>query len=389
MEHFIKELQRLEHKGLLREMKIVDSPQEARIKIGRKNLINLCSNNYLGLCNDKRLKIAAIRAIKKYGVGSGASRLISGNMRLHCQLEERICRFKKTDAALVFNSGYCANLGIIPALAGREDVVFSDRLNHASIVDANILCRAEVRRYPHNDMIALERLLAASTSFRRRVIVTDSVFSMDGDIASLPSLEQLAAKYGAFLMIDDAHATGILGGQGRGSLEHFGIENDSIIQMGTLSKALGCFGAFVCGSKSFINYLINKARPFVYTTALPVSVCASAIAAIDIIEKKPDIINRLKRNIVFLKDNLRVMGFSISSHVTPIIPLIIGNNLIAIEFSRRLFKSGIFAQAVRPPTVPEGTSRLRITVTASHRKQDLEISLEIIEKTAKQLGVIK
>ena len=388
MEYIRRELEELEKQGLFRTLRLVNGPQEAKIVIGAKSLINLSSNNYLGLSNNKRLKNAAIDAIRKFGVGSGASRLISGNMLLHKKLEDRLAQFKKTDAALVFNSGYSANLGVITSLAGKNDIIFSDKLNHASIIDAIILSRAEFRRYPHKDIKNLESLLKRDNIFRRRLIVTDTVFSMDGDLAPLPELAYLAKKYNCLLYIDEAHATGILGKTGKGALEYFGIEDDAIIQMGTLSKAIGVFGAYVCGSKMLIDYLINKARPFIYSTALPVSVCAGAIAALDIIENDGLLRQALSENIKFFRQALRSFGFKNSLDPTPVIPLLIKDAVKTMEFSKRLFSKGVFVQGIRPPTVPAGTSRLRITLMATHKKKDLEYALDKIAKIGKQLCVV-
>ncbi|MEK6715171.1 MAG: 8-amino-7-oxononanoate synthase [Candidatus Omnitrophota bacterium] len=388
LEDISEELAGLKAQNLLRSLKIVDGPQESHISLGGRRLVNLSSNNYLGLSNDKRLKNAAISAIKKYGLGAGASRLICGNMLLHKKLEDRIAAFKKTEAALLFNSGYCANLAVLSSLCGRDDVVFSDKLNHASIIDAIILSRAEFRRYPHKDIKNLESLLKNSNGFRRRLIVTDSVFSMDGDLAPLPELTYLAKKYNCLLYIDEAHATGILGKTGKGALEYFGIEDEAIIQMGTLSKAVGAFGAYVCGAKILIDYLINKARPFIYTTALPVSVCAGAIAALDIIESDGLLRSGLSENIKFFRQALRSLGFKNSLDPTPVIPLLIGDAVKTMEFSRRLFSKGVFVQGIRPPTVPAGTSRLRITLMATHKKKDLEFALDKIAEIGRQLGII-
>lgn len=388
MDYLKRELEELEKQGLFRTLRLVNGPQDAKIVIGAKSLINLSSNNYLGLSNNKRLKNAAIDAIRKFGVGSGASRLISGNMLLHKKLEDRLAQFKKTDAALVFNSGYSANLGVITSLAGKDDIIFSDKLNHASIIDAIILSRAEFRRYPHKDIKNLELLLKKYNIFRRRLIVTDTVFSMDGDLAPLPELAYLAKKYNCLLYIDEAHATGILGKGGKGALEYFGIEDEAIIQMGTLSKAVGAFGAYVCGTKMLIDYLINKARPFIYTTALPVSVCAGAIAALGIIENDGLLRHRLCENIKFFRQALRSFGFKISDDPTPVIPLLIGDAVKTIEFSRRLFSKGVFVQGIRPPTVPAGTSRLRITLMATHKKKDLEYALDKIAEIGRQLCVV-
>ncbi|PIQ88340.1 MAG: 8-amino-7-oxononanoate synthase [Candidatus Omnitrophica bacterium CG11_big_fil_rev_8_21_14_0_20_42_13] len=388
MDFLQDELIKLKHDSLLRELKLVQGPQEAKITIDGRFFINLSSNNYLGLCNDARLKNHAIEAINKYGLGVGASRLVCGSMMLHNELEKRIASFKGFESALVFNSGYSANLSLIPALAGRDDVVFSDRLNHASIIDAVILSRAKLWRYPHVDMQALESFLKRAKRFRRRIIATDSVFSMDGDLAPLDKIVDLAERYDAYVFIDEAHATGVIGKSGRGAIEHFVIDSRRLIEMGTLSKALGSFGAYICGSSSLIDYLVNKARGFIYTTALPVSLCAASLAALDIVENDAYSLNQLRDNIVFFRQSLRSRGVKISDDLTPIIPLLVGDAKKALEFSERLFEQGIFVQAIRPPTVPEGTSRLRITLTAAHTKRDLKFCLDKILTTAKKFGII-
>lgn len=377
-----KKLKELKEKNIYRSLNLIDGHQEPRIKINGRERILLCSNNYLGLANHPKIKDAAIKAIKKYGVGAGASRLVSGNMKPHVELEERLAKFKKTEASLVFNSGYHANLGIISALVGRGDFVFSDKLNHASIVDGCLLSGAEFKRYPHKDIGALENLLKKHLQFTTsniRLMITDGVFSMDGDIAPLKDILRLAEKHNAMLMIDDAHGTGVLGKNGRGTVEHLGIKNPDIIQMGTLGKAIGTFGAYAAGSKKLIDYLINKARPFIYTTALPPVICSASIAAIDIIEKQPQIRKELWDRVKYFRKGLKNAGIETSGE-THIIPIIIGNAKKAVEISKELFEKGIFAQAIRPPTVPEGTSRLRITLMANHEWDDLKYALDCIKE---------
>ena len=387
LEFIEKELVALKEAGLYRQLSLIDSPQEPRVKINGRDIILLCSNNYLGLANHPKIKEAAISAIERYGFGSGASRLVSGNMELHEMLEQRLARFKGAEAALVFNSGYHANIGIISALVGRGDVIFSDKLNHASITDGCILSRARLIRYPHKDINALEILLkkhASRITHHISLIITDGVFSMDGDIAPLRELSELAERYGCMLMVDDAHATGVLGSNGKGTIEHFGIDNPNIIQMGTLGKALGCFGAYVAGSRKLIDYLINKARSFIYTTSLPPSVCAASIAAIDIIEDEPQLRQNLWDRIKFFRSSLVNAGFDIMNSETQIIPILIGKADKTVKISNNLLDKGVFVQAIRPPTVPEGTSRLRITLMATHSWDDLKYALETIEETVRE-----
>ena len=385
--YFEQELSRLKDAGLYRHMPLIQGPQEPKITINGKDVILLCSNNYLGLANHPKVKEASISAIEKYGFGSGASRLVSGNMKLHEELEQRLARFKGTEAALVFNSGYHANIGIIPALASRGNLIFSDKLNHASIVDACILSRARLIRYPHKDMDALEKLLKKNsplTTHHLPLIITDGIFSMDGDIAPLKELSELANKYNCMLMIDDAHATGVLGESGKGTMEYFGIDNPNIIQMGTLGKALGCFGAYIVGSRKLIDYLINKARSFIYTTSLPSSVCAASIAAIDIIEDEPQLRQNLWDRIKFFRSSLVNAGFDIMNSETQIIPILIGKADKTVKISNNLLDKGVFVQAIRPPTVPEGTSRLRITLMATHSWDDLKYAIKTIEEAVRE-----
>lgn len=370
-----EEISRLTALGLKRALRLVEGPQGPRVLMDGQEVLLMCSNDYLGLANHPLVKEAAIKAIEKWGTGAGASRLVSGNMEAHRMLEERIRAFKRAPAALLFNSGYNANMGLITALADRSAEVFSDRLNHASIVDACVLSRAKVKRYPNRDVNALEGLLKASTA-KKKLIVTDSVFSMDGTIAPLPDIIGLLEKYNAMLVIDDAHATGVLGKTGRGSLEHFGMEgHPSVIQMGTLGKALGSFGAFVAAGHEIIDLLISKSRPFIYTTALPPAVCAAAAKAIDIIEEDQGLIKKLWENTSTMTHGLAKAGFDTMGNETPIIPVRIGDNRKVMDASKRLLENGVFVQGIRPPTVPEGTSRLRVTVTAAHTSEDLEKAL--------------
>lgn len=377
---FEKELEELNQKSLLRTLRRINSAQGPRVKIDEREIILLSSNNYLGLANHPRVKEAAIRGIEKYGFGSGASRLISGNMELHEELEERIADFKGTEAAILFNSGYTANIGIIPALVGKGDFIYSDELNHVSIIDGSRLSRAEIRIYPHKDMTVLEELLKKDKNNGRKLIVTDTVFSMDGDIAPLKDIYNLSQKYSAFLMVDEAHATGVLGSKGRGAVEHFALKGENIIQMGTLGKALGTFGAYIVGSKDLIVYLRNKARSFIYTTSLPPAVAAAAIEAINIIAEDDSLIKGLWDNRKVFIDGLHSLGFDTLSSETPIIPVLAGDIHKALEMAETLYEECIYAPAIRPPTVPEGSSRIRTTVMANHTKEDIEAALSAFRK---------
>lgn len=383
MDSFItEELDKIQGAGLKRALKTVESPQGPVVTIDGKECVLLCSNDYLGLANRLEVKEAAKEAIERWGFGSGASRLVSGNMTPHAELEERLRSFKGTEAAILFNSGYQANIGLISALSQRSTEIFSDRLNHASIVDACRLSLATVRRYPNRDTDSLERLLKRSTA-AHKLIITDGVFSMDGSIAPLKEITGLLDRYNATLIVDDAHSTGVLGKTGRGTLEHFGIDHPSIVQMGTLGKALGTFGAYVAGSRLLVELLVSKARPFIYTTALPPSVAAASVAAIEIIEREPALREKLWSNVEFFRQNLPE-GIDTLGSSTQIIPLIIGDASRTMEVSARLLERGVFIQGIRPPTVPENTSRLRVTVTAAHERAHLEKALKAIrEETAR------
>jgi glycine C-acetyltransferase len=376
---FRKELEDLESAGLRRALVNVESARPGRITAGGRELLNFSSNDYLSLSFDQRLKDAASRAALELGAGSGASRLITGNLSCHVSLEARLSEFKKTESALVFNSGYHASVGAIPALVGRGDEIFSDKLNHASILDGCILSRARLRRYPHRDVASLKRLLSRST-VKRKLIVTDGVFSMDGTIAPLAEILDLSRRFNALVYVDDAHSTGVLGPGGRGTLEHFGIEDSRIIQMGTLGKALGSFGAYVAGTHDIIERLKNSARSFIYTTALPPSVCASAEAAIGIVEKEPKRRERLLKHAEFLRHEFLSMGLDVMGSETQIIPVLIGDARKAVALSRALMDKGFYVHAVRPPTVPAGTSRLRVTPVAAHTEEDLRALVAAIRE---------
>jgi glycine C-acetyltransferase len=379
MNSFItEELERIRAAGLERAMKTVAGPQGPTVTVDAKECVLLCSNDYLGLANHPALKEAAKKAIDRWGFGAGASRLVSGNMTPHAELEERIRRFKGTEAALLFNSGYQANIGLLSALSDRATDIFSDRLNHASIVDACRLSLASIKRYPNRDADSLERLLKKSTA-RHKLIVTDGVFSMDGSIAPLEEIAGLLDRYNALLIVDDAHATGVLGKTGRGTLEHLGVEHPSIVHMGTLGKALGSFGAYVAGSGSLIELLVSKARSFIYTTALPPSAAAASIAAIDIIEREPGLRVKLWENVEFFKQNLPV-GLDTLKSPTQIIPIVLGDATRTMEASKNLLERGVFIQGIRPPTVPEKTSRLRVTITAALERAELKKALDALKE---------
>lgn len=375
-----KELHNLKKIDLFRELKLVESSQGPRVTINGKEIILLCGNNYLGLANHPAIKKAAIKAIREYGCGSGASRLISGTMTLHHELEKKIAQFKETDSALIFNSGYHANMGVLPSLMKNKDVIFCDELNHASIIDGCRLSKAETVFYPHKDMNLLEELLKKPGKYKKKIIVTDGIFSMDGDLAPLPDIVSLAEKYSAFSMVDDAHATGVFGKKGKGSVEHFNLSKKIDIQMGTLGKALGSFGAFIAGSKELTDYLINRSRPFIYTTALPPAVLAASIAAIDMIQSKPVFRKKLWKNVNYFKEGLKKRGFNKVNSDSQIIPIIIGDTKKTVAAGKYLFGKGVFVVGIRPPTVPRRKERLRITIMASHNRKDLDYALNILEE---------
>lgn len=372
LEFINQELESLKKSGLYRPLKTIEKIDGSKIYIDGKELICFCSNDYLGLSNHPKVKKMAIETIKEFGVGAGASRLISGNTIIHEELEKKIAKFKKRESAIVFSTGYMANIGAITALTDEKDTIIIDRLNHASIIDACKLSKARLQVYSHKDMIALEKILAKSDKYKKRLIVTDSIFSMDGDIAPLPQIAKLAKKYNAITMIDCAHATGVLGENGRGAEEHFGIEGQIDIVMGTLSKAVGSLGGFIAGSFELIDFLRNKARSFIYTTSLPPSICAASIAALEIIENEPQLRKRLWDNIGFFNRRRAAINRDPTTE-TPIIPIIIGNEEKTMGISRKLFEDGLFVSGIRFPTVAKGEARLRITITANHSKKELEM----------------
>jgi len=387
---FAEELETLKAQGLYRRMRSIAGSQGSRVVVDGKEALLLCSNNYLGLADHPRLKEAALEAVERYGTSSGASRLVSGTMELHSLLEERIARFKRTGAALVFNSGYAANSGIIPALVGKGDLVFTDRLNHASIVDGCLLSRATMVRYPHNDMAALRRLLERHETAGRRLIVTDGVFSMDGEMAPLGELAALKREFGALLMVDDAHGTGVLGETGRGSAELQGVMADIDIHMGTLGKALGSFGAYAAASEEIIDYLANRARSFIFSTSLPPAVLAPSLAAIDLVDSPQGeaLRERLAHNTALFRDGVRAAGFDTMGSETQIVPLFVGGADETMAFTARLLEKGVFVQGIRPPTVPAGTCRLRCTLMATHTEEDLARAVALMAEIGREMGVI-
>ena len=378
----------LQEDGLLRRLRIVEGAQEPIVRFDGREVLLLSSNNYLGLANHPALKTAAHQAVEKFGCGAGASRLISGSMEIHRELEARLAAFKQTESALVFPSGYQANIGTLSALMSAGDTILSDELNHASIIDGCRLSRADIKIFRHCDVDHLERLLADSPESGQRLIVTDSVFSMDGDVAPLQEIAGLGGKYEAWVMVDEAHATGVFGATGAGLVEELNLTAQVEIQMGTLSKALGGSGAYVAGSRELIEWLVNRARSFIYTTGLPPSAAATALAALEIVKLEPERRARLWENAHFLSDGLRALGYTLLSAESPVVPVITGDAHRTLDLSAALFRRGVLAYGVRPPTVPEGTSRLRLAPMATHSRPQLVKALEAFREAGKEIGVL-
>jgi len=383
------EIAALRERGVFRWPRELEGEQAPVCTYDGRRVVNLCSNNYLGLVSHPRLKDAACRAIADYGVGSGAVRTIAGNMAIHQVLERRLAAFKRTEAALLFQSGFTANAGTVAAILGREDVVVSDELNHASIIDGCRLSGAERKIFPHKDIAAARRCLEESRKARRVLVITDGVFSMDGDLALLRDLAALAREFGAIMMVDDAHASGVVGAGGRGTVEHFGVHGMVDIQVGTLSKAWACLGGYVAGSRTLVEYLMNRARPLLFSTSHPPSVAATAIAALDLIEEEPGLIERLWENTRAFKAGLTRLGYDTGASETPITPVMIGDEALAMRFSDRLFDAGVFALGIAFPTVPRGKARVRTIVTAGHTQEDLARALEVFGKIGRELGLIR
>ncbi len=383
-----QELAKLREDSLFRELKSVTGALNEWVEIKGKRLLNLSSNNYLGIAGHPLLKAAAIQAVQQLGCGATSARLIVGNYELYDQVEKDLAQFKDTEAALIFNSGYSANLGIIPALVGRGDIIISDKINHASIIDGIRLSGTKFWRYKHTDMVDLERCLIKAEGFRRKLIITDSVFSMDGDLAPLPEIVKLKEKYGAVLMIDEAHGSGIFGKNGRGLAEFYKVTDRVEITMGTLGKAFGCSGAYVAGRKVLIDYLRNKARSFIFTTGLPPSVLASVQAALQVVQKEHWRREEVLSKAAWVRSDLTEAGFKLLNSQSQIIPILVGDNAATLQFSSRLFDVNILAMAVRPPTVPLNAARLRLTVMATHSNEDLAGAVKHIKRVGRELGII-
>jgi len=383
------QLDQWRREGTYQRLRILESESAAESRFDGKQVINLASNNYLGLTTHPKLKEAAIRAIKKFGVGSGAVRTIAGTMSIHMELEERIAAFKHAEACVVFQSGFAANAGTVSAILTPEDHIISDELNHASIIDGCRLSRARIHVFPHKDVAAAERILAELDSVAgRKLLITDGVFSMDGDIGALPGLTEAAEDHGAIMMVDDAHASGVLGRHGRGTVDHFGLHGRVQVQVGTLSKAIGVLGGYVCGSRDLIEFLYHRARPFLFSTSHPPAVAAACLAAFDVLEEEPQRIEALWDNTRYFKKGLTNAGFDTGISETPITPVIVGEAAKAYELSRELFAEGVLATGIGFPTVPKGKARVRTIVTATHTKVELDRALDVFRKVGRKLGIL-
>ncbi len=383
-----EELARLDEAGLLANIRTVDSPMDGWVTIDGHRLLNFCANNYLGLANDARLRTAAKDAIDRYGVGPGAVRTIAGTMTLHLELERRLAGFKGAEACITFQSGFSANIATIPALVGKGDTIFSDELNHASIIDGCRLSGAKVVRYAHSDVDDLRRMIAETTEEGRRLIVTDGVFSMDGDIAPLDKICAVAEEHNIVLMVDDAHGEGVMGRGGRGIVDHFGLHGRVHVEVGTLSKAFGVVGGLVAGNRTVIDWLRQRGRPFLFSSAMTVPDVAACIESVNILESSTELVDRLWANADRFKQGMRDLGFDIGHSQTPIVPVMLGDAPLAQAFSRRLFEEGLFAMAIGFPTVPMGKARIRVMNSAAHTSEDLSSALEIFGRVGRELGVI-
>jgi glycine C-acetyltransferase len=388
LSYLTTELDNLRQQGLYRKLRVLDERQEATAKIDGRSVVNLSSNNYLGLTTHPTLIERAIAATKEFGAGSGSVRTIAGTMQIHMELERRLAAFKKTEAVVVFQSGFAANAGTVAAILTRDDAIVSDELNHASIIDGARLSRATIKVFPHKNVDAARKILQELPATQRKLLITDGVFSMDGDLGALPELCALAEEFGCIMMVDDAHASGVFGKNGRGTIDHFGMHGRVDVQVGTLSKAIGALGGYVAGSRDLIEFLYHRARPFLFSTSHPPSVAASCLAALDILEHEPAIIERLWDNTRFFKKGLEDLGFDTGLSQSPITPVIAGEGSRAMALSDKLFAEGVFAQGIAYPTVARDKARVRTIVTASHTKDELQFALDKFRKVGTELGLI-
>jgi glycine C-acetyltransferase len=382
------DLDTLKQQGLYRKLRILDDEQKAKTTFDHRQVVNLSSNNYLGLTTHPRLRDAALDATRRLGVGSGSVRTIAGTMEIHMELERRLAEFKKTEAVVVFQSGFAANAGTVAAVLTKDDVVVSDELNHASIIDGCRLSRASIKVFPHKDVAAARRVLESLPASQRKLLITDGVFSMDGDLGAVPELCTLAEEFGCIMMVDDAHASGVFGKNGRGTIDHFGVHGRVDIQVGTLSKAIGALGGYVAGSRTLIEFLYHRARPFLFSTSHPPGVAAACLAAVDVLLDEPQIIDRLWENTRFFKGGLNALGFNTGLSESPITPVIVGEGARAMKLSDRLFEEGVFAQGIAFPTVARDKARVRTIVTATHTRDELQFALDAFAKVGRELGII-
>ena len=383
-----EELSTLKAQGLYRQLRVVESEQAARTTVDGRSVVNLSSNNYLGLTTHPALKQKALAALERFGVGTGSVRTIAGTMALHVELERRLAEFKKTEATVVFQSGFAANAGTVAAILTKDDIVISDELNHASIIDGSRLSRASIKVFPHRDVKAARDIVRDLPTTARKLLITDGVFSMDGDVGALPDLCDLAEEFGCIMMVDDAHASGVFGANGRGTVDHFGLHGRVDIQVGTLSKAIGALGGYVAGSRSLIEFLQHRGRPFLFSTSHPPSVTATCLAAIDVLLEEPQLIDRLWNNTKFFKAGLRDLGFNTGLSQSPITPVIVGEAALAMKLSDRLFAEGVFAQGIGFPTVARDKARVRTIVTATHTRADLQFALDVFAKVGRELALL-
>jgi len=382
------ELDNLKAMGLFNTIRTIESPMDAWVTIDGRSLLNFCANNYLGLANNPRIRKAAKSAIDSYGVGPGAVRTIAGTMSLHIALEQRLAEFKQAEACITFQSGFSANLATIPAIVGRDDVIFSDELNHASIIDGCRLSRARVVRYAHSDVDDLVHQIKATTEYGRRLIISDGVFSMDGDIAPLDKLVDVAEQHEIMIMVDDAHGEGVLGRGGRGIVDHFGLHNRVDVEVGTLSKAFGVMGGLVAGKAVIIDWLRQRGRPFLFSSAMTVPDAAACLEAVNILDESTELIDRLWSNAAIFRQGMQDLGFDTGYSQTPIVPIMLGEAPLAQQFSRRLFEEGVFAMAIGFPTVPRGKARIRVMNSAAHSHKDIQLAIETFGNVGKELGVL-
>jgi glycine C-acetyltransferase len=382
------ELESLKQQGLYRKLRVLDGKPEAHTTFDHKSVVNLSSNNYLGLTTHPRLVKAALDAVEKYGVGSGAVRTISGTMAMHMELEQRLAKFKHVESVVVFQSGFAANAGTVAAVLTKDDVIISDELNHASIIDGARLSKATIKVFPHKDVDAARKIIKELPASQKKILITDGVFSMDGDLGRVPELSALAEEYGAIMMVDDAHASGVFGTNGSGTVDHFKCHGRVDIQVGTLSKAIGVLGGYVAGSKNLIEFLYHRARPFLFSTSHPPAVTAACLAALDILETEPQWIEQLWDNTRFFKAGLGKLGFNTGMSESPITPVIVGDAATAAKMSDTLFDRGVFAQSIGFPTVARDKARLRTIMAATHSKEDLQYALDTFGAVGRELGVL-